>query len=123
MQKFDKINSEGMTLIANQLIRIIEEVLPSKYGGNSTDYQIIEEEDGRGFTRVNINVSPRLGEMNEKDILKTVYDAIGRGNRNSIKSDFYSQADTFQIKRIYPISTEVGKILPLRIAKKRKKNF
>ncbi len=123
IRSFDKINSEGMTLIANQLIRIIEEVLPSKYGGNSTDYQIIEEEDGRGFTRVNINVSPRLGEMNEKDILKTVYDAIGRGNRNSIKSDFYSQADTFQIKRIYPISTEVGKILPLRIAKKRKKNF
>ena len=90
-----------------------------RYGGNSTDYQIIEEEDSDGITRLCIVVSPKVGEINEVDLLGTVLDEFKKGRGNTLKSDIFSQADTFRVKRIYPISTEMGKILPLHIERRK----
>ncbi len=119
IRSFARLNSEGLMLTTAGLVHLIEEVLPFKYGGNSTDYQIIEEEDKGGITRLNILVSPEVGEINEKDLLDTVIGEFKKRKRDTVKSDIFSQADTFHIKRIYPISTEMGKILPLRIERKK----
>ena len=51
---FDKLSSAGMTFVGTDLVRIIEEVLPAKFGGASTDYQMVEEEDKKGHTRMSI---------------------------------------------------------------------
>jgi len=122
IRSYAKLNSEGLMVRTQILTRLIEEVLPSKYGGNSTDYQIVEEEDGKGLTRLNILVSPRVGEISEEEILNTVYGEFKREKRETIKSDIFSQAGTFRVKRLNPISTEMGKILPLHMGK-RKMNF
>ncbi len=114
IRSFEKITSEGMNVTGIELIRIIEEVLPLKYGGDSTDYQIIEEEDEKGLSRLTIVVSPVVGKINEKDLLETV---LGNLKINFVP-DIFSQAGTFCIKRIYPVCTESGKILPLHIKRK-----
>ena len=38
----------------------MERVLPARFGGSPLDYQLMEEEDERGFTRLSLLVSPKL---------------------------------------------------------------
>jgi hypothetical protein len=113
---FDKLTAEGMTLIGTDLIRIIEEVLPARYGGSSTDYQVVEEEDEKGQTRMSILVSPSVGTIDEGELIKTVLAGLpGPG----LTSAMWSHAGTFRVKRIRPEATARGKLLPLHILKRK----
>jgi hypothetical protein len=112
---FDKLTAEGMTFLGTEFIRIIEEVLPAKFGGISTDYQIVEEEDKKGYTRMSILVSPELGEIDEFDLRQTIMATLGQTSGRWMASDIWSQAGTLQVKRTRPLSTARGKILPLHI--------
>ncbi len=93
-------------------------LLPLKYGGDSTDYQIVEEEDEKGFTRLSIFVSPRIGDIDEKDLIETVLVELKSKDENVLMPEIFSQADTFRVKRAYPVSSERGKVFPLHMAKK-----
>ena len=44
IRSFEKLTGEGMTFIGTDLVRIIEEVLPARFGGAFTNYQMAEEE-------------------------------------------------------------------------------
>ena len=115
IRSFDKLTSEGMSVDGVELIKVIEEVFPQKYGGYSTDYQVIEEEDKNGFTRLSIIVSPRVGEINEEDFINTLIGELKARYKNSIIPEIYTQAGIFLVKRIFPIHTEMGKTLPFYI--------
>jgi hypothetical protein len=41
----EKLTCEGMNFIGADLHRLIEEVLPARFGGQPTDYQLVEEEE------------------------------------------------------------------------------
>ena len=60
VRSFKKLTAEGVTLVGSDLERVIESVLPARFGGSALDYQLAEEEDEQGFTRIVIRVSPRL---------------------------------------------------------------
>ena len=49
-----------MNFLGADLIRLIEEVLPARFGGAPTDYQFVEREDARGLPKVDLRVSPRI---------------------------------------------------------------
>jgi hypothetical protein len=121
IRSFEKLTGEGVTFVDTDFIRIIEEVLPRRFGGESTDYQLIEEEDSRGLTHLNLLVSPNVGNVNEKDVvdvfvneLKTAEDKLWAQSG----SEMWKQAGMIQIKRNYPIPTKRAKILPFHILKK-----
>jgi hypothetical protein len=119
IRSFEKLTSEGMNLAEADLTRIIDEVLPQKFGGDSTDYQIVEEEDEKGLTRLNIIASPRIGEISERELLNTVLSELKPGKSKALIPEIFFQVETFRVKRTYPISTKMGKILPLHIQRKR----
>ena len=45
IRSYSKLLGEGVTLFASDLVRIVEEVLPARFGGSPLDYQMAEEED------------------------------------------------------------------------------
>ena len=116
IRSFDKLTGEGVTFVGTDLLRLIEEVLPSKFGGTSTDYQILEEEDESGHTRINVIVSDEVGEINEVDLIQTVLSEIGKGEEwYQMMVEGLSQANTIKVKRTQPYVTARGKLLPLHI--------
>jgi hypothetical protein len=118
IRSFDKLTGEGMSFVGTDILRIIEEVLPAKFGGASTDYQVVEEEDERGHTRLNIFASPEVGEIDESKLVKTVLAELSKGNDTQrMMADMWSQAEMLQVKRQRPIITAAGKLLPLHIQK------
>ncbi len=120
IRSFDKLTSAGMTFLGTDLIRVIEEVLPAKFGGTSVDYQMVEEEDEEGHTHMNILVSPEVGAINEGELIQTVLRELGKGkDTQRMMAQIWSQAGTLRVKRMRPLTTARGKLLPLHIQKRK----
>ncbi len=115
---FDKLTGEGMTFVGTDLIRIIEEILPVRFGGCLTDFQLEEEEDENGQTHVNVLVTPELGPIDEDALIRTVLAELRRGHAgNRLMAQVWTDAGTLRVRREKPYLTTSGKLLPLHIQK------
>ena len=115
---FDKLTCEGMSFIGEDLIEIIEETLPAKFGGNSNMYQMVEEEDEKGYTHLSIIVSPEAGSVDEEELVKFVFSELSKGrDTQRLMAGIWAKAGTMRVKRIKPFVTARGKQLPLHIQK------
>ena len=116
---FEKLTSEGMTFMIQDLLHIVEDVLPAKYGGNSTDYQLLEESNDHGVTSIDILVSPRIGHLDERDLINTLLEGLAKGaDSKRLMAQVWFNAGTINVKRTDPVPTKRGKIFPLRHAEK-----
>jgi len=111
IRSFEKLNPEGLFFFGSQLVSLIEEVLPARFGGDLTDYQLVEREDEDGFTRLDILVHPRLGEIDENAVLGCVRDAIRMQNR--FVDMIWDQTHVLRVHRSAPMLTGAGKLMPL----------
>jgi hypothetical protein len=113
-----KLTGEGVTLVGSEMVDILEQVLPARFGGSPLDYQLLEEEDEQGFTRLSLLVNPRIAIQDEGEVIDAVLDALGR---SSVAADMsraiWSQAKTLRVRRREPIWTVRGKLLPLHTVK------
>jgi hypothetical protein len=113
-----KLTGEGVTLVGSEMMRILEEVLPNRFGGSPMDYQLLEEEDEGGFTRLNLLVSPRIEIDDDTVVIEVVLQALGRaGAGGDLARLTWDQAGTLQVRRQEPIWTARGKFMPLHLAK------
>ena len=51
IRSYSKLLCEGVTFLGSEVLHVLEDVLPGRYGGSPLDYQLMEEEDSRGLTR------------------------------------------------------------------------
>jgi hypothetical protein len=114
IRSYDKLTSEGMSFLGTELFRLLEEILPARFGGYPTDYQLVEEE-GEGLPKVNIVVSPRVKDLNEKALVSVVYQVLKGCPGGNIMADIWQQAKTLRVVREEPYITSSAKILPLHI--------
>jgi hypothetical protein len=123
IRSYEKLTGEGVTFVDTDFVRIVEKDLPSAFGGHSTDYQLVEEEDSRGLTRLRLIVSPRIGEIDEEKLVASFIKFLRSGvlspeSWTQSGPEMWEQARTLRVRREYPISTPSGKILPFHIAKR-----
>jgi hypothetical protein len=118
IRSFRKLTGEGVTLVGSEMVHILQEVLPGRFGGSPLDYQLLEEEE-KGFTRLSLLVSPRIEIADEAAVVEAVLEALGR---RSVAADLaraiWSQARTLRVKRVEPIWTVRGKLMPLYLARR-----
>jgi hypothetical protein len=119
IRSFRKLTGEGVTLLGSDMLRILDEVLPARFGGSPLDYQLMEAEDEQGFTRLDLVVSPRIGLRDEGAVLEAVMQAL---RESSVMADsaraIWDQARTLRIKRMEPVWTARGKLMPLHLARR-----
>jgi hypothetical protein len=77
IRSYEKLTGRGMTLFDTDIIRVLDEVLPARFGGVPTDYQRLEEEADDGRPRLRLLVHPRLGPLNADAITECFLTAIG----------------------------------------------
>jgi hypothetical protein len=114
IRSYEKLNSEGMTFFGVDLIRLVEEVLPAKFGGQPTDYQLVEKEEGR-LPRVLIVVHPRVGPLREEDVVSTVLEALRSCPDGEMMTDRWREGQTLRVERRPPYATPAAKTLPLHV--------
>ena len=91
--------------------RILEEVLPSRFGGSALDYQVLEQEDADGHTHLELLISPSVRLDDEPAVAQTILeelDKIGAGQR--VASTLWAQAHAIRIRRAEPLRTARGKL-------------
>lgn len=117
IRSYEKFTSEGMNYFYGDLYEIFETLLPSEFGGDPGDYQLVEEEDERGQTRLTLRVHPRVSIHDESGLLRRLQEELAKGSRgNEFQAKVWQDAGTLRIRREAPHSSARGKILPLHIA-------
>lgn len=116
IRSYSKLTGEGVSLVGSELVHLLEHELPSRFGGTPIDYQFLEQEDERGFTRLYLVISPRLVIVDETEVSAFVMEALKRSSAmaNAARSVWQS-AGALQIKRAEPVWTARGKLMPLYI--------
>ncbi|MBI3651090.1 MAG: hypothetical protein HY231_08570 [Acidobacteria bacterium] len=121
IRSFSKLTGEGVTLVGSEMVHILEEVLPTRFGGSALDYQLMEEEDEQGFTRLSLLVNPRLEIADEAAVIDAVLAAM---EKSSVGADsasaIWKQAKALRVKRQKPVWTGRGKLMPLHLANRSK---
>jgi hypothetical protein len=121
IRSYRKLTGEGVTLIGSDMEHILEVVLPDRFGGTPIDYQLVEEEDENGFTRLTVLVSPRVSIVDEAAVVDTVFAALQRGDAGAgMSGALWRQAGSLRVRREEPHSTARGKLMPLHVTRSAK---
>lgn len=115
IRSYEKLTSEGMHFLGADLILLLENELPARFGGTPTDYQFVEREEN-GLTRVSLVVRSSIGVIDGDEILRTVLTFLrGRGTGPRLMAEVWSNGHTLKIVRGDPHVTKAGKILALQV--------
>lgn len=118
IHSYDKLTSNGMTFLGSDVVSLVDRTLPSRFGGSPTDYQLVEHDEG-GIPRVSIVVSPRVGPLDEREVVETVLSALSAGPAyKRMMAHVWKTGSTLTVVRRDPHLTATAKILPLHVLQK-----
>jgi hypothetical protein len=116
IRSFEKFTSEGMNFFYGDLYELFEKTFPCEFGGGPGDYQLMEEEDSTGQTRLTLVVHPQVRALDERRILTRLRAELSQRSRGDrFMADVWARAGTFKLKRAIPHASPRGKILPLHM--------
>jgi hypothetical protein len=118
IRSFEKLTGEGITLLGTDVIAVLEEVLPARFGGAPGDYQLVEEERDDGRPRLRLLVHPGVGEVDEAAVADVFLGAIGSGSEGQrMMEKVWRDAGLLHVERRAPEPTGAGKLLHLRVGR------
>ena len=105
-----KVTTDGTSILHGDLLELVERVLPSRFGGGPTDYQFVEGEND-GVPQVSVVVSPRVGPVDEAEVVRTVLAHVGRGPTwRAMTAGVWRDGGTVVVERREPHATHSGKL-------------
>jgi phenylacetate-coenzyme A ligase PaaK-like adenylate-forming protein len=119
IRSHEKLTAAGMTFLGDDLLILIEDVLPSRYGGSPEDYQLVEEEGSDGRARVTLVASPRLGDLDNEQMIETMLGHLSAAKGTRLMADVWRGASAVRVVRREPHLTSGGKIQPLHLLRGR----
>jgi hypothetical protein len=119
IRSYEKLTGEGMTFTMAFALRLVEEVLPGRFGGAPSDYQLVEDRSGE-LTRVEVLASPRLGPLDEAAVAEATYAALGEnGEGPALMARLWRDASAVRVVRGEPHATPRGKIFAVHVVHER----
>lgn len=117
IRSFEKLTGEGMTFAGTCVLSILEEILPARFGGRPGDYQLLEVEDARGITHLELRADPSVGPLDESRVRDVFLAALEDDPRARPMTEIWKQAQIVRLRRAPPVPTRMGKILPFHLVK------
>ena len=116
IRSYEKLTAAGMAFLDSDLVRILEDVLPKKFGGGPGDYQLVEDEMEDGRPRLRLLVHPSVGRLDGETVAATFLSAaaVGTGGQ-PLMALAWRDAKLLTVERRPPITTSAGKILHLHV--------
>jgi len=112
VRSFEKLTVGGMTFFDADVIRVLEEELPRRFGGGPTDYQLVEQEEPGGRPSLRLLVHPAIGPLDPEAVADALLSALGTGSGvERVMATQWRQARLLRVERRPPLPTAGGKIL------------
>jgi hypothetical protein len=116
IRSYEKLTAGGMTFLDTDVIRVLEDVLPARFGGGPTDYQLVEEEGPSGRPHVRLLVHPAVGPFDPAVMVDAFLTAIGGGSGvERIMELEWRQSGILEVRRQPPRLAPSGKISHLHV--------
>ncbi len=116
LRSYEKLSTGGMQFLGSDLMQLLDEVLPAKFGGGPTDYQLVEEEGSDGRTTVQLLVSPRVGAIEEEHCLEVTYRFLQtRTPESRMMAERLREESALRLVRREPYATHSAKVLSLHL--------
>jgi len=117
VRSYEKLTAGGVTFLDTEAIRVLEEVLPSRFGGTPTDYQLVEDAAEDGQPRLRLLVRPEVGPLDPHAVATAFLDAIGEGSQGArLMALRWRDTKVLRVQRQAPLTTPSGKILHLHLS-------
>ncbi len=114
----EKLTCGGMNFIDSEIIRVLDEILPARFGGGPGDYQLVEEENRSGEPVLRLLARPSLGPIDESSLVEAFLCGVGSGEEvRSVMGSAWRRANIVRVERKDPLPTPSGKILHLHVRK------
>jgi hypothetical protein len=111
----EKLTAGGVTFLARDVARALEEALPARFGGAPTDYQIVEDEHADGQPDLRLLVHPSVGSVDNRSVVETFLAALGTGSgAERVMQLLWRDAGMIRVERLAPRPTASGKLLHVR---------
>lgn len=110
----EKLTAAGMTFADQDVVHLLDEVLPARFGGGPTHYQLLEEETPEGQPRLTLLVHPSVGAFDAEAVRNVFLASLGAGSGAAqLMANVWRDANLLQVERRAPEATFTGKILHL----------
>jgi hypothetical protein len=116
IRSFEKLTAAGMTFLDRDVIHVLEEALPARFGGGPTDYQLVEEAATDGPARLCLLVHPAVGPLDANEVADAFLTLIGDGSgAERVMELQWRQSGVLRVERRPPLQTASGKIHHLHL--------
>jgi hypothetical protein len=105
-----KITTGGMSVLDADVVRVLEEVLPRRFGGGPTDYQVVEDEGPNGRAVLRLLMHPRLGTLDPDVAREAFLGGVGGGSGVERIAEMMWREGMLQVERRAPVASDTGKI-------------
>jgi hypothetical protein len=117
IRSHEKLTAGGAAFLDSDVVRILEEALPRRFGGGPTDYQLLEEEGEGGRPRLRLLVHPAVGPVDGEAVMDAFLQAIGaESGMLRVMALQWRDGGLLGVERRPPLTTGSGKILHLHVA-------
>ena len=114
IRSFEKLTVAGITFMDTDVVRILEEVLPHRFGGGPSDYQLVEGVMDGERPRLRLLVHPIIGPVDSTTVSAVFLDALGAGSETEqLMAHRLREERLLEVERKAPYMTASGKILHL----------
>jgi hypothetical protein len=114
IRSFEKLTAGGIAFLDSDVVRVLEEILPARFGGRPTDYQLVEEELENGRPCLRLLVHPEVGPLNPRDVAEAFLRAVGPGSGiERLAGLLWQDGHFLRIERQPPLEMTSGKVLHL----------
>jgi hypothetical protein len=118
IRSFEKLSTEGTSFARSNLVQILEEILPARFGGVVGSYQLAEEESADGSRRLMLRVHPSLSGIDEDVVRSVLLAEMARGSIvDEHQAELIRRAESVVVARTPPLETATGKVLPFQVLK------
>jgi hypothetical protein len=107
----EKLTAGGMSLLDADVVRVLDEVLPGRFGGGPTDYQLVERQEG-ARARLRLVVDPAVGPLDAREVVRVTLDAlVTRADpAASVTARLWADGEYLEVERRPTEQTPGGKI-------------
>jgi hypothetical protein len=108
------VTAQGVTIEITELIPLLEEKLPARFGGHSGDYQLCEAEAG-SQTEIVLRIRPGVSAAPPNDILKHFLDEVKRVYGGSLSVSSWLHSEGIRAEVVSPVLAATGKFRAVRL--------
>ena len=111
VRSHEKLTAHGLTFLDADVTRVLEDVLPGRFGGAPTDYQLVADDAEDERARLRLLVHPRVGSLDPELVRSTFIEALGGdGDASRMMATVLRQSGAVVVERSAPFGTATGKV-------------